>query len=320
MISRVVISIIMQDKAKENRDRTLTRLINIIKKLNDGEALSVKDLAEEFNVSTRTIQRDFNEKLVGVFPIYQDKRKWKMQDDYKIEKAKSVEDTIILDILEKLTEGLGSIYSSKAKKLLSNIKNENYNPIYARLNIEDISSNIGDFALLEKIIEDKVETICNYAFTDYTRKLTLKPLKIVNFEGIWYIVALDARNDKLKKYHLKSLSDIQVESKIFSTSKELEKNLENSVNIWFDDTKEPFEVILWLDKEATKTLKRVPISKSQRVISEYKDGSCDISLIITDAREITSIIKYWIPRIKVVSPESIKKKVMNDIQKYIDTN
>ena len=305
---------------KHDYDKTLTRLITIVKKLNDGEALRTKDLSEEFNVSTRTIQRDFKKHLVNLFPIYQDKRKWKMQDGYKIEKSKSVKDTIILDILEKLTDGLGRLYSSRAKKLLSSIKNQNYNPIYARLNIEDISSNIENFALLEKAIKDKTEIVCNYAFTDYTYKIALKPLKIVNFEGIWYVVALDARNDKLKKYHLKSLSNIQVQSKTFSTSKELEKNLENSVNIWFDDTKEPFEVILWLDKEATKTLKRVPISKSQRVISEYKDGSCDISLMITDFREITSIVKYWIPRIKVVSPESLKDKIMADIQKYIDAN
>ena len=51
-----------------------------------------------------------------VCSIYQDKRKWKMQDGYKIEKATSVdEDTIVLDILEKMTDGLGSKFSIKAK-------------------------------------------------------------------------------------------------------------------------------------------------------------------------------------------------------------
>ena len=57
----------------------LTRLTIILSRLNDGEALSVKALAEEFNVSDRTIQRDFNERLIS-FPVYQDKKKWKMQE------------------------------------------------------------------------------------------------------------------------------------------------------------------------------------------------------------------------------------------------
>jgi predicted DNA-binding transcriptional regulator YafY len=48
---------------KHDYDKILTRLVNILSKLNDGEALSVKELAEEFGVSTKTIQRDFNERL-----------------------------------------------------------------------------------------------------------------------------------------------------------------------------------------------------------------------------------------------------------------
>ena len=152
---------------------------------------------------------------------------------------------------------------------------------------------------------------------EYKKEIKVKPLKIVNFEGFWYLIALDVRNDKLKKYHPKSISNIRLLDIIFTINKDLDELLENSINIWFDSNIKPFEVILYLNKYAAKILKRKPISKSQRVISEYKDGSCDISLMITDAREITSIIKYWIPHVKVVSPKAIGKSIMKDIQKFI---
>ncbi len=45
-------------------DKILYRLINIISRLSDGEILYKDALALEFNVSTKTIQRDFNERLV----------------------------------------------------------------------------------------------------------------------------------------------------------------------------------------------------------------------------------------------------------------
>ncbi|MDQ1338350.1 MAG: hypothetical protein QG617_1317, partial [Campylobacterota bacterium] len=48
---------------KHDYDKILTRLSCILSRLNDGEALSVKDLAKEFNTSERTVQRDFNERL-----------------------------------------------------------------------------------------------------------------------------------------------------------------------------------------------------------------------------------------------------------------
>jgi len=302
---------------KHDYDKTLRRLNTIIVRLNNGESLSVKDLAEEFNVSIRTIQRDFNDKLVSLYPIYQDKRKWKMQDGYKIEKATSVEDTIVLDILEKMTDGLGSKFSTKAKKMLSKIKNERDNPIYAKLNMEDISDHINDIAILENAINNKHIITATYDYVEYKQKLKVKPLKIVNYEGIWYLIALNAKNDKLRKYHLKSIDNIKILDTVFSTKKELEELLENSINLWFNDETEPYEVILFLNKHAAKTLKRRPISKSQRVITEYKDGSCDISLQITHEREIISIVQYWMPHIKIVSPQWIHERILGHINVFL---
>lgn len=64
---------------KHDYDKILTRLTTILQRLNDGEALSVTELANEFNVSSRTIQRDFNERLIA-FPVVQINKKWQMQD------------------------------------------------------------------------------------------------------------------------------------------------------------------------------------------------------------------------------------------------
>ena len=74
---------------KHDYDKILTRLTNILSKLNDREALSVKELALEFGTSERTIQRDFNKRLIS-FPIYQEHKKWKMQKGFRIEKSTSI--------------------------------------------------------------------------------------------------------------------------------------------------------------------------------------------------------------------------------------
>ena len=114
---------------KHNYDTILTRLTVILSRLNDGEALSVTELAKEFNVSERTIQRDLNERLIS-FPIYQEKKKWKMQEGYRLEKSTSIEDAVVLDIMEKLIEGAGRKFSMKAERLLSKIKNQSFNLFY----------------------------------------------------------------------------------------------------------------------------------------------------------------------------------------------
>lgn len=302
---------------KHDYDKTLTRLNTIIAKLNEGEALSVKDLAEEFNVSERTIQRDFNDRLISLYPIFQEKKKWKMQDGYKIEKTSNIEEIIVLDILEKMTDGLGLNFSNKAKQLLSKIKNNDLNPFYTKLNMEDISSKLSGIAQLEDAIKTKQLIHAQYDFGEQQRFVELKPLKIANYEGFWYLIALDARNDILKKYHLKSLSSIEKMHMNFTVDKALEEALENSLNIWFNPKVQPYEVELFLDKVSAKLFKRKPIAKTQSFLKEYEDGSADISLKITDEMEIIPIILYWIPHIKVISPESLQKVIKSKVDEYL---
>jgi predicted DNA-binding transcriptional regulator YafY len=301
---------------KHNYDTILTRLTIILSRLNDGEALSVTELAKEFNVSDRTIQRDFNERLIS-FPVYQEKKKWKMQEGYRLEKSASVEDAVVLDIMQKLIEGAGRKFSTKANKLLSKIKNDSLNPIYAKLDIEDIGDKLHEVQVLEGAIKEKREIKCFYSFDDYTKEVVLKPLKIANYEGFWYLIALDERNDILKKYYLKNVKNITVLNTIFESSKKLDQLLDNSISIWFSHSADPYKVILKISKEIAKYFQRKPISKTQKVESLYQDGSMDISVEITNDMEIIPLVKYWIPHIKVLEPERIEESIKRDLKGYI---
>jgi len=299
---------------KHDYDKILTRLTVILSKLNDGEALSVKELAKEFNTSDRTIQRDFNERLVS-FPIYQENKKWKMQDGFRVEKTKSLEDEIVLDIIEKITEGIGGNFSTKAQKLLSKIKNEDFNPIYTKLNIEDISDRFADIQVLETAIKEKKEVKCSYDDERHDiYSTTIQPLKIVNFEGFWYLIAL--KDSILKKYYLKNISNPIMTTETFATDNELNTLLDESISIWFQRDIEPFEVKLFADKSAAKFFKRRPLP-TQKVESIQIDGTMEFTVTITHEMEILPIIKYWIPHLYVIEPEWVKEIVEEDLEDYM---
>ena len=300
---------------KHDYDKILTRLTVILSKLNDGEALSVKELAKEFNTSDRTIQRDFNERLIS-FPIYQENKKWKMQDGFRVEKTKSLEDELVLDIIEKITEGVGGVFSTKAHKLLSKIKNEDFNPIYTKLNIEDISDKFIDIQIIEQAIKEKKIVECSYNNERnpvYTTKIN--PLKIVNFEGFWYLVAL--KDDILKKYYLRNISNPKITGDTFQNDSELEKLLDNSISIWFSRSTDPFEVKLYANKSAAKYFKRRPLS-TQRIDSLNSDGTMEFSVTISHEMEILPLVKYWIPHLFILEPEWVKEIVEKDTQEYLE--
>ena len=299
---------------KHDYDKILTRLTVILSKLNDGEALSVKELAEEFNTHPRTIQRDFNERLVS-FPIYQENKKWKMQDGFRVEKTKSLEDELVLDIIEKITEGIGGQFSTKAQKLLSKIKNEDFNPIYTKLNIEDISDKFADIQTLESALRKKRVITCTYNDENHPPySTTIRPLKIVNFEGFWYLVAL--RGETLKKYYLKNISNPKMTEDSFTTDSKLETLLDNSISVWFQKDVEPFEVKLLADTSAAKFFKRRPLP-TQKIDSFNSDGSMEFSISITHEMEILPLVKYWIPHLFVMEPVWIKEILEEDTQSYL---
>lgn len=240
-----------------------------------------------------------------------------MQDGFKIEKIRDIDDKIILDIIEKITDGIGGIFALKGKKLLSKIKNDEQSPIYTKLNIEDISDKIADINILENAIKNKQEIQCQYTYREDTRYDTvLQPLKIVNFEGFWYLVAL--RNDEVRKYYLKELSHIKITDTIFKVDTKIDLLLNNSISIWFNQYTDPFEVKLYANKWASKYFKRRPLP-TQSIKSLNEDCSIEFIVKITHEMEILPIIKYWIPNLHIIEPLWLKDIVKNDLQKYIQT-
>lgn len=300
---------------KHNYDKILTRLTTILSRLNDREALSVKELAEEFNVSSKTIQRDFNERL-SAFHIYQDNKKWKMKDGFRIEKTKSLHEQLVLDIIEKIAQGIGGKFAIASHKLLSKIKNEEFNPIYTKLNIEDISDRFDDVHLIEKAIKEKTELECSYENErEGTFRTNIQPLKIVNYEGFWYLVA--ARDGYIEKYYIKTLSNIKQTAITFITDDKIEELLENSINIWFKSDIEPFEVKIYADKTAAKYFLRRQLP-TQKIETLSKDGTMEFIVRITDEMEIIPIIKYWLPHLRVIEPLWIQEMVYEDLKSYLD--
>lgn len=299
---------------KHDYDKILTRLTVILGRLNDGESLSVKELAEEFNVSTKTLQRDFNERL-NAFHIYQDKRRWKMQEGFSIEKAKSLEEQLVLEIIEKITESIGGKFATTSHKLLSKIKNNGTNSIYAKLHIEDISDKFDYIEIIEDAISKKLELECNYTNErEGSFRALVQPLKIVNYEGFWYLVAL--RNGYVEKYYIKTISYIKMTNQTFKTTNKIEELLKNSLNIWFKSDVEPFDVRVYADDIAAKYFKRRALP-TQNIETLSNDGSMEFTVSITDEMEIIPLVKYWLPHLRVLEPLWISEIIDNDLKIYL---
>jgi DeoR/GlpR family transcriptional regulator of sugar metabolism len=102
---------------KHDYDKAMTRLVGILNKLYIGESVTIMDLAVEFGCSEKTIQRDIYQRLSS-FPIEKIGKEFRFTQGQSIEKSMDINDALTLDILERMSEGVGADFAMRARKLL----------------------------------------------------------------------------------------------------------------------------------------------------------------------------------------------------------
>ncbi|AKT90562.1 transcriptional regulator (WYL domain) [Campylobacter ureolyticus RIGS 9880] len=217
---------------------------------------------------------------------------------------------LIFSLITNLSKNQGMDFYQNAKEIFKGFNKEYENTLFVQ-NSNEILNNkdIEIFQNLATAIENK--KIANFIYNNY--KFKVKPLKIANFSGFWYLLCLDTnKNDKFKKFHLKSIKDLTVLDEVFKNTKEIEKGLKKANSIWFDIDNKSFIVELLVKNCILKFLERIPL-KTQKIIQ--KEDESIIYLEISNYYEIIPFILQFIPFIKVVAPDDLNnylKKLLND--------
>ena len=242
-------------------DKILTRLTVILQRLYEGETLNVTALAEEFNVNPKTIQRDFNERLIR-FPIEKEGRNWKMRNGFRLERSRKPDEALVLDMLETLAGGIGGGFASLASTLLGRLKNHRVSVVDSKTVIEDIL----DYRHLFVQIEEAIETGRLVSFAYGGRVRLVKPCKIVSFEGYWYLYGEEVLEEKLKTFYLKSIEALTVSEEGSECPDEAMTILNRAINSWFEPHSEPFEAVFHATAKIAKYFSRRPLAPTQRIL------------------------------------------------------
>ncbi|RXI29659.1 transcriptional regulator [Arcobacter defluvii] len=302
----------MQVVQKQNDNTKYNRINQIYEMLkNNTHGMTITELSKELDVSTKTIQRDLYE-VLSTYGAIKEGRTWKIDPKLKEDNLASNE-KMILGILDEMAKGAGKIFYSKAHSLLSQVTQQLEHPIFANINGEYLEEkSIALFEQIEKAIKQKVEIKFDYENYNFH----VKPLKLAFFDGFWYLLALHIGEKEIfKKYHLKSIKNVQILEYTFEIPQIVEDRLRYANSVWFN-LDEQFSVRLFIDKNVRKYFERKPL-KGQTIIGVDKDGSIEIEIKITNEMEIIPLILYYIPYIKVIEPQWLADGVKEKVQGYL---
>lgn len=297
-------------------DKTLTRLILILTKLTNNEKPTTKDLAKEFNVGIRTIQRDLYERLI-YFPIEKNtKGQLRFIEGFTLDRCSLDNDEMLLVYLAmSQVKTMSHNFENKIDHLFSKLLNPSFNsPYFIKPNsYEQIDLN----STLLKSIEDSIANF-QYAKIELLHKsVKVKPYKIVCLDGIWYLFAKDTNDDKIKTYKLSQIISFEILNEKFELQINIDEILSHVHSGWFEDGNS-FKVFVQISSTATHYFQSKQVLPTQQIIEEKTDGSIIVQFEVSHEEDIDNIIKAWLPDIKVLEPIEYKKKLEKELQTYLE--
>lgn len=283
------------------------RLADILCRLNQGEHLSVHNLASDYHVDKRTIQKDLNARLINL-PIYKDK-----EGKYALESAFLGKFNLEEIKLLIHASGLRGLYPELNNRLLSILlgryKDNTLKVIGHRY--EEIDDRTEDFYRIQDFILKHQEIKFQYDGKDYR---DMKPYRLINQSGIWYLAAED-KDSKLKSFHFKKLKRIAFTGHYYSPKPEIHVKIEESDSIWFEG--EIQTIILKVSPEVSQYFKRRQLLPRQSIIEEYRDGSLILETRTGNMKMLVPKLQYWIPGIKIIEPVDLKEKIIKQLKDYV---
>lgn len=282
-------------------DKLAMRLAHILMRFNNGGRFSLEELASEFNVDIRTIQRDLNQRL-SFMPIKKENGKYFLES-FALGKL-SVKDIQNFAMLS----GIQELYPKLDEDFITDLLNSKVNSIFMIKNNGFEKVDYENFEIISVAILK--HNILSFNYKEKSREV--KPYKLLNYQGIWYLIADE--KDKLKHFTFSKIKNIRKNDEIFTPKEEFLDQILNDKNIWLDDSK---EAIVKLDKKAKEYFFRKNILNNFELIDE-DEQSYILKVHFSYDDELLNVVKQWIPYIKIEKPFELKEKLDSILKDYLE--
>lgn len=295
--------------AAENHDTLVFRLAQMLIKLNQGEKLDPHALAEEFGVNLRTIQRDLNERF-AYLPLEKIEGRYRLDPTFlgklstkDIERFASLAG--VRGLFPSLTDDfLRDIFDDRMSGALL-VKGHHY---------ESMAGKEQRFREIEKAIIEHRQIDFDYVKQDVVKGYkAVSPYKLINNKGVWYLAARDG--EKLKTFAFTKIERLRVLDTTFEADPGVASKLAEEDGVWVGE--ERIEIVLKIASEAAGYFKRRKLIANQVIEKELENGGLIVSAKVGHVNQVLPIVRYWIPHIRIISPEGLQGSLNEKLSEYI---
>jgi predicted DNA-binding transcriptional regulator YafY len=290
-------------------DSLVQRLARILGRLNDGDALDPAELAADFGVNPRTIQRDLNDRF-GYLDLVRTGGRYRL-DPARLGRLSTPD----LDRFAALA-GVRGLFPSLTNEFLRELFDGRVQSAYSVRghDYEDLNSRGPMFRQVERaIVERRLISFDLVKAEGRKGYVDIEPHKLVNHKGIWYLAAKDA--GKLKTFAFSRMQRLLVLDQTFEHDPTVDNALAENDGIWFGDQRQ--QVVISVAAEVADYFKRRKLIANQVIQQELPDGGLIVLTTVGHPNQVLPIVRYWIPHLRIISPANLQSELEAGLSAYL---
>lgn len=286
-------------------EKLAQRLSRIIARLHQGEHIDKHQLAIEFDVDVRTIERDLHQRLHG---IAERNAQGLWQLTHKARStipARHLHDYARMAGTERLFPDASLPYLLGQLNTPEPHRATHVQPVPH----EDLGGGTRTFMALQAAIEQ--HHTCH--FTYKTKPRSAQPYRLIHKNGVWYLAAEEA--GRLKNFSVALIEQLQVDSSASFTPKRTHLDyIATKDDVWF--TEQTTEVLLRVAPEIAHYFARRQLLPQQQHRQD-PDGSLLVTTHINHINQLLPVVRYWLPHVRIVQPKDWEEELVRGLQQAL---
>ncbi len=305
----------MKKESQAVQKQRIIRVGKVLKAFLERETVTTPLLAQLLGVDVRTIQRDLKALKDAGLPIHEEKKgTYSLKKDlikYGDLSLFDESELALIVALKDLVSQLGAPFERAAEGILSRLcEYSACRPVYVRIE-GGINLNTKTMNKLVDTIQMGRQVYFSYK-KDEPHDVIAHPYRVAYFNGVWYLIARDTKDNIIKKYALDKISDVRrLKEKARGKPADLDEVLSRSVNVWFEKDRTT-EVLIEVDAQWSHYFVRRDILPLQEIMEKRDDGSLLVRFLACSDEEVVMCLKPWLPHVRVLRPNNIRNRLTRE--------
>lgn len=287
------------------------RLSMILFLLNTGKRIDINDLAEKFNISIRTLQRDLKERL-DFLPWEELGPRFYRLDRQKLDilTEEDIQRFALFASISNLFPEIDKVFYQEKLTQSVQVKGVQYE------NISHLKEQFNELQLAiqqNKLISFKYKKVNS----DNSAFYQLEPYLLTNKNGIWYLLGTDKnQNDKQKTFCFTQISQLEVLPETFIPNQKFIEQIKNSDSLSHGNVIP--EVVVKVSAFAAPFFLRRNLLPNQKLLHKLESGELLLSSQNISQLEILPLVQYWIPHLTIISPKNLQEELKDNLLNYLN--